>query len=430
MITERMQRDLIYRAFVIKEPIPDIDVAAWNEPWRTIALLADRPSANIIGIDALGQAIKAVADDDEHARHLRYLIEQSATPMHLPNLLEISASLPPVEWLWKGWIPRGLLSLIGAYQGTGKSWFVLDLARIIIAGDKWPDGSGNATPGPIVYVDAEGIPSILNERAVALGADRRQLYLMFAEPGEVFDLAKPEWRDKLIDAVMTVRPALVLIDALSSVTSKGQNSVEDTNDLFAFLVGLARHANCGMTLIHHLRKPPSGQLHLPGMSIHDFRGSGHITSMPRVVMGLSVVQTGKQFSLNGARRLEVVKTNLGPYPDPLGAEMTTSPDETVVSFTYGALPSERTETKADSVEDWLLEYLFENGPTKPSDIVEAAIDKGYGRAIVFRARKSLGARIKNTAGYRNRSNKWDLSDSDDDAGDDADDDQSFDESEE
>lgn len=422
MITERMQCNLIYRAFIAKEPLADIDVASWSEPWRTIALLADRPNANIIGLDSLGQAINAVADDDEHARHLRYLIEQAATPMHLPSLLEIAANLPPVEWLWKGWIPRGLLSLIGAYQGTGKSWFVLDLARIIIAGDKWPDGSGHATPGPIVYVDAEGIPSILNERAVALGVDRRQLYLMFADPGAVFDLAKPEWRDKLIDAVMTVHPALVLIDALSSITSKGQNSVEDTNDLFAFLVGLARHANCGMTLIHHLRKPPSGQLHLPGMSIHDFRGSGHITAMPRVVMGMSVVQTGKQFSLNGARRLEVVKTNLGPYPEPLVAEMTTSPDETVVSFAYGAIPTDRTETTSGSVEEWLIAYLEDNGATKPAVVVEAAAEQGYGRTIIYRARKALDGRIKNTAGYQNPKNCWELADEQPD-------DESFDESE-
>lgn len=409
MITERMQCNLIYRAFVAKETIPDIDVASWAEPWRTIALLADRPSANIIGLDALGQAIKAVADDDEHARHLYYQIEQAAAPLHLPSLEEIAANLPPVEWLWPGWIPRGLLSLIGAYQGTGKSWFVLDLARIVIAGDKWPDGAPLPGPAPVIYIDAEGIPQVLNQRAVELGIDRQRLYLMFAEAGEVFDLSKPAWRDKLIDAVMTIRPALVIIDSLSSVTSNGQNSVEDTNDLFAFLVGLARHANCGMMLIHHLRKPPSGQLHLPGMSIHDFRGSGHITAMPRVVIGLSVVQTGKQFSLNGARRLEVVKTNLGPYPDPLGAEMSTGADESV-SFVYGAVPSERTETKANSVEDWLIYYLFERGATKPAEIVADAAEQGYSRAIVYRARKALGARIKNTTGYQNPKNCWELAD--------------------
>lgn len=419
MITERMQQALLYRAFIAKENIPDVDVASWNEPWRTIALLADRPSANIIGIDALGQAIKAVADDDEHARHLRYLIEQAATPLHLPSLLEIAASLPAVEWLWPNWIPRGLLSLVGAYQGTGKSWFVLDLARIIIAGDKWPDGASLPSPAPVIYVDAEGIPQILNQRAVALGIDRTRLYLMFAEPGQVFDLSKPEWRDKLIDAVMTIRPAIVIIDSLSSVTSNGQNSVEETSDLFAFLVGLARHANCGMLLIHHLRKPPTGQLFLPGMSIHDFRGSGHITAMPRTVLGLSVMQTTKQFSLNGARRLDLVKTNLGPYPDPLGVEMTTSPDETV-AFTYGAIPTDRTETTADSVEDWLIEYLFENGPTRPSAVIEAAAEKGYSRAIVYRARKALADRITNTIGYQNPKNCWDLA---------AETDESFDETE-
>ena len=52
-----------------------------------------------------------------------------------------------------------------------------------------------------------------------------------------------------------------------------------------YLVALARHCDCGLLVLHHLRKPPGGQLSLPGMSVHDFRGSGHITAMSRTVMG-------------------------------------------------------------------------------------------------------------------------------------------------
>ena len=39
-----------------------------------------------------------------------------------------------------------------------------------------------------------------------------------------------------------------------------------------FLVGLAL-CWCGLLVLHHLCKPPGDQLSLPGMSIHDFRGS-------------------------------------------------------------------------------------------------------------------------------------------------------------
>lgn len=405
MITERMQQAYLYRAFIEKQPMgDDVDVATWVEPWRTIALLADRSDG---ASDPLWWAVSSVASDHDSARNLIATIRMAGQPLHIPNLLEISADLPPVQWLWKHWIPRGMLSMIGAYPGTGKSWFVLDLARIVVAGDKWPDGAALPAAAPVVYVDAEGIPQVLNQRAIELGIDRSRLYLMFADPGQVFDLSKQEWRDRLIDVVMTIRPALVIIDSLSSVTSNGQNSTEDTNSLFAFLVGLSRHANCGMLLVHHLRKPSGGQLYLPGMSIHDFRGSGHIIAMPRSVLGLSVVQSGKQFSLNGARRLDLVKTNLGPYPDSLGIEMAVQGDRT--AFLYGPAPDyERTATAADSVESWLLNFLEENGPTPPATVVDAAALDGHGRAMIYRTRKSLGAKIVNTKGFRNPKNEWAL----------------------
>ncbi len=44
-------------------------------------------------------------------------------------LAELAAELPPVTWLWRGWIPRGFISLLGAAPGMGKSLVALDLAR-------------------------------------------------------------------------------------------------------------------------------------------------------------------------------------------------------------------------------------------------------------------------------------------------------------
>jgi len=39
------------------------------------------------------------------------------------------------------------------------------------------------------------------------------------------------------------------------------------------------------------------------------------------VLGMSIVQTGPELDRNGPRRLEVVKTNLGPYAGALGMEL-------------------------------------------------------------------------------------------------------------
>ena len=81
-------------------------------------------------------------------------IEDANEPIHFPTLAEIADTLKPVSWLWPGWIPRGMLSLLGAYQGTGKSYFVLDLARTVIHGGPWPDGTLQDRIGNCIYVEA------------------------------------------------------------------------------------------------------------------------------------------------------------------------------------------------------------------------------------------------------------------------------------
>lgn len=416
-----MQKRLLHQAFLAEFdasiPSPEIDLAGWCWPWREILLTAERPGKydKDHGM-GLRDALLVVADDDqEKAREWRHEIEDAGEAMHFPTLAEIADTLKPVSWLWPGWIPRGMLSLLGAYQGTGKSYFVLDLARTVIHGGPWPDGTPADRIGNVIYVEAEAIPQVTNERAIALGIDRNRLWMLMADNGEMLDLTQPYWQDHLLDMATVVEPQLIIIDSLSSISSSGQNSVEDTTRLLLYLVALARQCDCGLLVLHHLRKPPGGQLNLPGMSVHDFRGSGHITAMARTVMGLSVIQTGRQFSLNGARRLDLVKSNLGPYPDGIGLKLETEGES--MRFAYGEPVAfeDAQESPGDKCEEWLLAYLEGNGASKPADVLRAGESAGFSKSTIYRVRKTLGALISNTdKNFRAPGNLWQLATGDDD----------------
>lgn len=418
MITERMQKRFLYQVLVEESmDSEEIDLTRWTWPWREILLTAERPHKYAINERmGLRDALLVVADDNEEtAREWRHEIEDANEPMSFPTLADIADTLKPVSWLWPGWIPRGMLSLLGAYQGTGKSYFVLDLARTVIHGGPWPDGAIPDRIGNVVYVEAEAIPQVTNERAQALGINRHKLWLMMAENGEMLDLTQPRWQDHLLDLATTVQPQLIIIDSLSSISSSGQNSVEDTTRLLLYLVALARHCDCGLLVLHHLRKPPGGQLSLPGMSVHDFRGSGHITAMARTVLGLSVIQNGRQFSLNGPRRLDLVKSNLGPYPEGIGLKLETNGDQ--VRFVYGEPVAfeDAQESPGDKCEEWLIDYLGENGPSKPADVIAAGKDAGFTRDTIYRTRKSLRVMIGDTAkNFRAPGNMWRLANDEDD----------------
>lgn len=113
-------------------------------------------------------------------------------PGYVPSIRsldDMGPDLPPIEWVWKDHIPRGLLSILGASQGSGKSFVGLDLAYRIIHNAGFPDGSPIIRPGAnIIYVDAEAVPQIMRERANYYNMDQKKLFPMLADSGEMIDL--------------------------------------------------------------------------------------------------------------------------------------------------------------------------------------------------------------------------------------------------
>lgn len=336
-------------------------------------------------------------------------MEAGSLPMEFPSLQEIADELPEVDWVWPQWIPRGMITLLGAVPGAGKSYVALDLARRIISGEPFPDGAPVPVPGAnVIYVDAELVPQLINERALAWQMDRRRLFLMLPEEDDLIDFGRVDCRDRLVEMIHTLRPELVVIDSLSSISLKGENNVEDVRCLLSFLNAVAVNFQCGLLLIHHLRKRGNKLPMLDILTIDDFRGSSHIIAMSRSVLGLSVVQTGPEMDRNGPRRLEVIKTNLARYPEPIGVEFQPLHPRGV-RLQYGDAPQRYKEpSKVDECAEWLLQTLEESDePLSPREIVELAKEAGYSQAMVYRARRGL-AQVVNTEGRQSPNNRWTL----------------------
>ncbi|HQE91790.1 MAG TPA: hypothetical protein PLH19_03790 [Anaerolineae bacterium] len=75
-------------------------------------------------------------------------------------------------------------------------------------------------------MDAEAVSQITNTRATHWQMDTRRLYLMLPEGDALLDFGQDADRDRLVEMVYTVKPALVIVDSLSSVSSKSENTVE------------------------------------------------------------------------------------------------------------------------------------------------------------------------------------------------------------
>ncbi len=334
-----------------------------------------------------------------------------------PSLAEIAGDLTPVSWLWQPWLPLGMLTLLAAKPGTGKSLLALDLGRRIIAGEAWPDGSPQTRPGAnVIYVDGEGIPQVHNDRALAWDLDREKLFLLLAsEEDMLLDLSTPKYQELLSQMVYRLRPALVIVDSLGAVLGRGENAVEDVRALLAYFAGLAQHEACAVLLVHHLRKSNGQGGLLDAVDPDQVRGSGHITAMSRVAWGLTGVQVGPRPDPNGPRRLAVIKSNLSRHPEALGVVLEPLPGGENVRVVYDpeAPRAYEAPTERDEAAEWLVGFLEDAGgpagePVAPKEIVAAGQAAGFSRAMIYRARESLGDQVVTSRGRQHPRTGWRL----------------------
>lgn len=402
------ERDLI-RAVADNFLYDDVQVPeVMPEPWRTIWYRTD---SSLAVRGTVAEAVRDACRELPNRRALeRAILRAMPSETEYESLEEVSRSLAPIAWLWKGWIPRGMLTLLGASPGAGKSLVALDLTRRIVHGLPWPDGQVGGEAGRVcIYIDAEAVPQIQNERAGVWCMDKSRLYLMMPkDPYGMIDLGDEGQQDRLVDMCAALSPELVVVDSMSAISVRGENNVEDVRGLLGFLMSVAREFSCGVLLIHHLRKRGVVGL-LDSVGPDDFRGSSHIIAMARSVLALSVVQVGEEPDRNGPRRLEVIKTNLCVYPPALGLTLE-SGDERAPTLRYGEAPKEHRErTQAEECAKWLIEALALAGePVKPGEIVKMAEGEGFSRRVVYRAREALGRVVVDTGHKQASGNRWRL----------------------
>src|SRR5438128_876155 len=68
----------------------------------------------------------------------------SGSRFDVPQIEAIEAD-EKLDWLWKGRIPRGHVTLIDGPPKAGKSFVVLDLVARLSSDSPWPDGTGPFT---------------------------------------------------------------------------------------------------------------------------------------------------------------------------------------------------------------------------------------------------------------------------------------------
>jgi hypothetical protein len=153
----------------------------------------------------------------------------------------------PVSWLWPDRIARKLVLFTGP-PDCGKTTASIDIVARVTKGAAWPDGSGFAPLGNVIFMTAEdGLADTIRTRADAAGADVTRVHCLDTVTDEngmpsVFDLGQDlvllaEHMKEIGDV------ALVVIDPISAYMGAGKIDTHKTSDVRAVLTLLRDFAD-------------------------------------------------------------------------------------------------------------------------------------------------------------------------------------------
>lgn len=295
------------------------------------------------------------------------------------SMADVMKRVAGIRYLVKGWIPFGMLTMILAPPGFGKSAFCLyALVRTVVTGDlPWFSGMrGPVKPGYVLWCDTEGTAAITVQRIKDWGLPPERIKVPYEDdPLLSVNLACEAHLEQIEAVVNRYRIKLVVIDSLRGAHGGDENSSK-VADVLQKLAAIAERTNTAIIIVHHTRKMQFDE----ELSADSSRGSNAIVAMVRSQLGID-----KPDKDGGWWRLQMLKENLGLKPRPIGFRIDGK------GLEFGAAPEKpRKETQRDKAEDWLRANM-EPGRWYPADeLLCGAKRRRYSDNAVQRAREVLG----------------------------------------
>jgi AAA domain/TOTE conflict system, Archaeo-Eukaryotic Primase domain len=323
------------------------------------------------------------------------------------------ASIQPqeIDWLWKGRIARGKLTVFGGHPGASKSTVTIDIAARITTGGSWPCGEGKAPLGSIIMLTVEDeIGDTIRPRLDAAGADVNRVYVlkgMVETDGQgrrsfdlMTDIAHLESVTKKLGDV-----ALIVIDPVTAYMGKpgklDSYRVTDVRSLLMPLQEMASRLNVAVIAVNHLTKGGGSE------ALMRFLGS-----VGMVAAGRAAYLVVKDKDDHKRRLFLPAKNNIGDdvtgfayricekptgYDKPAYAialdweedHVTTTADEALAAESTDGRKSEKLERAKEIIAE-----MLKDGPRPSKEVIERCAQKGISKKSTWNAKEKLGVKSR------------------------------------
>lgn len=291
-----------------------------------------------------------------------------------------------ITWAWPKWLPKGFVTLLVGGVGLGKSTIALRICASFLTGMDWLDGTKyEDEPGYVIWCEAESGHFMNVERARRWHLPIKKILSPLEDASDNFYLSYPEHRNSLEEVADTNDVKLIVIDSARGAIEGDENNSDFIQQL-KYLANLAQKKQIPILLIHHLRKKSKFES-TEHIELDSIRGSSAIAQIPRVVIAVYV----PNLDYPDKRKLEMIKCNLGKFPDPIGITITDHGIEIVPIIDSNA--NHQSTTQRELAKDFIKDFLKDG--FKPSTVIyDEGAKKGLDRQTLQRAKKELGIIVR------------------------------------
>ncbi len=269
--------------------------------------------AAALGLDDKGDAVDWLgAHPDAQAQEvlaLPCLTQATPQPRGGVQLIRGDAiKFEPVHWLWPGFIPAAMLSILAGAPGCGKTTIALSIAAVVTQGGTWPDGSRCSEAGDVVVWSGEDAAAVLAARLKAAGADMTRVHFVdgVREGHESTPFDPARHVAKLFETIRGLgNPRLLVLDPVVSVVAGDSHKNAEVRNALQPLVDLARELGCALIGITHTSKGTMGR-----DPVERVTGSLAFAAVARTV--LLAAKLKAEGDAAPRRVLVLAKSNVGP----------------------------------------------------------------------------------------------------------------------